>query len=297
MTNEPFSSPTGLVLSAGGERVVAWQVGVLAGLADAGLDARRATRIVGTSAGALVAARLAGGCDPRADADGLAEAHTRTADVPRVVATAAALARMVAAWQAGGELADRRRRVGAAALAANHAGRGDAEAGVAQVARELPPGPWPPTLRLVAVDARSGARVVLAPADRVPLERAVAASRAVPMLFAPVTIDGRACMDGAVGSATNADIAAAAGTARIVVLDPNGGDSPLDRLWADALRAEVAALERRGIAVDVIAADAAARAAMGPQVMSAAGAPRAVAAGRATGRAWAGAWRDAPVAA
>jgi NTE family protein len=68
MSNAPFIRPTGLVLSAGGERVVAWQVGVLAGLADAGLDPRRATRIVGTSAGALVAARLAGGIDPRADA-------------------------------------------------------------------------------------------------------------------------------------------------------------------------------------------------------------------------------------
>jgi NTE family protein len=57
-----------VVLAAGGERVVAWEVGVLAGLADAGLDPRGAEVVLGTSAGALVAARLAAGEDPRVDA-------------------------------------------------------------------------------------------------------------------------------------------------------------------------------------------------------------------------------------
>ena len=41
---------------SGGERVVAWEVGVLAGLTDGGIDARRAEVVLGTSAGALVAA-------------------------------------------------------------------------------------------------------------------------------------------------------------------------------------------------------------------------------------------------
>ena len=46
-----------IALSGGGERVVAWEVGVLAGLADGGLDARQAEVVLGTSAGALVASR------------------------------------------------------------------------------------------------------------------------------------------------------------------------------------------------------------------------------------------------
>jgi len=55
---------TSVAVAGGGERVVAWEIGVPAGFADAGLDLRGAVRIVGTSAGALVAARLAAGEDP-----------------------------------------------------------------------------------------------------------------------------------------------------------------------------------------------------------------------------------------
>ena len=36
-----------VALSGGGERVVAWQVGVLAGLADSGLDLRWASAVLG----------------------------------------------------------------------------------------------------------------------------------------------------------------------------------------------------------------------------------------------------------
>ena len=136
----------------------------------------------------------------------------------------------------------------------------------------------------MAIDAGSGARVVLGPADRVPVPRGVAASRAVPLLFDPVTVAGRRCVDGALGSATHADLAAGG---RVLVLDPNGDDTPLARVWATALSDEIAALRASGASVDVIAADPAARAAMGPDLMSGAGAPHALAVGRETGRAWA----------
>jgi len=72
---------TAVVLAGGGERVVAWEIGVLAGFADAGLDLRGAVRIVGTSAGALVAARLAAGEDPRDEADAIAREALRPAAV------------------------------------------------------------------------------------------------------------------------------------------------------------------------------------------------------------------------
>jgi NTE family protein len=61
-----FVSPDLLVLAAGGVVGEAWMTGVLAGIEDAaGVDLRRVEGFVGTSAGAMVAARLAAGQRPR----------------------------------------------------------------------------------------------------------------------------------------------------------------------------------------------------------------------------------------
>ena len=75
-----------IVLGAGGERVVAWETGVLAGLADAGVDL--SGPVLGTSAGAAVGARLALGADPRADADRLAASAAERAGGPSIAAAA-----------------------------------------------------------------------------------------------------------------------------------------------------------------------------------------------------------------
>src|SRR5262249_59429539 len=50
-----------LVLGAGGETGIAWEVGLLAGLAAHGVDLAAADLVVGTSAGAGVAARINSG--------------------------------------------------------------------------------------------------------------------------------------------------------------------------------------------------------------------------------------------
>jgi len=50
-----------LVLGGGGVTGVAWETGVLAGLSESGLDLSNADLLVGTSAGAAVAAQLASG--------------------------------------------------------------------------------------------------------------------------------------------------------------------------------------------------------------------------------------------
>ena len=50
-----------LVLGAGGEAGIAWEVGLLAGLAERGVDLTAADLVVGTSAGAGVAARINSG--------------------------------------------------------------------------------------------------------------------------------------------------------------------------------------------------------------------------------------------
>src|SRR4051812_11402879 len=66
-----FLRPDVLVLAGGGIVGEAWMQGLLAGIEDAsGLDLREAEAFVGTSAGSIVAARLAAGRRPARPKDG-----------------------------------------------------------------------------------------------------------------------------------------------------------------------------------------------------------------------------------
>lgn len=211
-----------VALAGGGERVVAWEAGVLSGLRV------RPDVVLGTSAGALVAARFAAGW----------VAHDEVAPGPH---PAEAFARLATVWEvAGTTLQQRRRTLGRYALAASPGGE---EAFVARIAARVPH-VWPAALRIAAIDAETGERVVFDGGD---VARAVAASRAVPGLLPPVTIDGRPYIDGALGSATNADVL----RGEVIVIAPLG-DGPADRLWREALASEVSTLEREGSRVTVI---------------------------------------------
>src|SRR5262249_18364008 len=160
------------------------------------------------SAGALVGARLAAGLDPRDDAGRIRASRVRDLDGRR------AFAALAAAWEpAGRTTAERPRAVRRLGL---DRAPGGAEAAVESLAARLPAG-WPPSLRVAAIDAHSGERVVFGARSGVPLARAVAASRAVPVLRAPVGIDGRPYIDGALGSATNAHALARAAPPIIVI--------------------------------------------------------------------------------
>ncbi len=206
-----------IALSAGGERVVPWQVGVLAGLADGGLDPRGAVAVLGTSAGALVAARLAAGIDPRADAD-------RIVPTPEDSDAGQSLAVLAGAWPAAGwTLTQRRRAFGK--LAMRHSPGGE-DAFVARVGRRLGSDVWPAPLRVAAIDAERGERVVFDAASGVSPARAIAASRAIPTVLPPVTIGGRPFVDGALGSATNADALAGVDAACILVITAVPAEPP-----------------------------------------------------------------------
>jgi NTE family protein len=54
---------TALVLGGGGITGIAWEIGVLAGFADAGIDLTGADLVVGTSAGSVVGAQVTGGAE------------------------------------------------------------------------------------------------------------------------------------------------------------------------------------------------------------------------------------------
>jgi NTE family protein len=272
---------TAVVLAGGGERVIAWQVGVLAGFEDSGFDLSRAAWVVGTSAGAHVAARLAGGEDMRAAADDLA-----TRPVGPVAASPAPAFEQLARYYAeAGTAREGRRRVGALALSA---GVERIDPLIAGLGSWHPPDEWPEALRVVAVDAERGDRRVLDSTSRVSPRVGVAASRAIPVLRRPVRLRTRQLIDGAIGSATNADVAIDETIDRVLIVAalPDDGDHPtLTELWNDALRRELAELDAAGIEVYIVLATAADLEAMGPDLMSGAQAALAVTAGRRAGRA------------
>ncbi len=56
--------------------------------------------------------------------------------------------------------------------------------------------------------------------DHVPISTAVRASGALPMVYAPVKLDGRELVDGGITSTTNLDIAVEAGAKLVVVINP-----------------------------------------------------------------------------
>ncbi|MDH6464856.1 NTE family protein [Micromonospora sp. A200] len=244
-----------LVLGGGGVTGVAWEWGLLAGLAQRGVVLADADLVVGTSAGSVVGAQL---CSGRP----VCESYEAQLAAPTGEVAArfgwSAVARLV--W-AGGRTRDAvraRAAVGAMAVAARTPSEASRRA---VIEARLPAREWPARRLLVtAVDATSGQFVVFEATSGVSLVDAVAASCAVPGVWPPVTIGDRRYVDGGVRSVVNADLAA--GAERVVVLAPmTSGFGPMPRLSA-----QVAAL--RSVArVAVVSPDRAARAAIGRNVL------------------------------
>jgi NTE family protein len=194
---------TALVLGAGGITGVAWQLGILVGLHDRGIDLGRADLILGTSAGAMTGALIAAFGDPRTAA--AIEAPLGPGDPPmRADWTRGALAFQLLQDETL-DPAQMRRQIGAIALEAEV---GPPEPWLAAFGRRLPIQGWPDRLVVTAVDTRNGEPVTWDRDAGVPLVAAVAASCAVPCLFPPIPVNGSRFMDGGLRSRTNADLAA-----------------------------------------------------------------------------------------
>lgn len=263
---------TALVLGGGGITGIAWEIGVLAGLAEAGVDLTGADLVVGTSAGSVVGAQLTSGADLEALFARQLEPPTgeRAARMTR-----AALARYGwAVLRSRGDDVAFRRRVGALALAAEQAGLTPTEQERLDViGSRLVSRAWPDRdLRITTVDAQTGEFRVLDRTSGVPLLQAVAASCAVPGVYPPVTIDGRRYVDGGMRSAANADLAE--GCDRVVVLAPiPRGIGPLA-----SVDAQVTGMVAR---VAVVSPDEASRRAIGRNVLDPAARAGSARAGRA----------------
>ncbi|MDT0304827.1 patatin-like phospholipase family protein [Streptomonospora wellingtoniae] len=259
-----------LVLGGGGVTGIAWELGVLAGLREAGLDLSAADTVVGTSAGSVVGAQITSGA-------AIEDLYARQLRPPDGEIAArlhpGVLARW--AWAFVRERDPRRARARIGRMA--HAGSGSSVAERRRViASRLPSVQWPRTdLLIAAVDARTGERAVFERTTGAALVDAVTASCAVPGVWPPAVIGGRPYIDGGVHSTSNADLAA--GSGGVVALCPIArGAGPLPGP-AD----ELAALEASGARTALVSPDAAAVAAIGPNVLDPAARAASARAGRA----------------
>ena len=241
-----------LVLGGGGVVFVAWLTGYLGELASRGIEVDDADRIVGTSAGALLAGIVAAG-----RLDRFRGLLRLLAGRPALISRLAPAASLKPSQERGRELFENARdaapatirAIGAGALAA---GTPSAVRLPASVLLMLQRWRWPDDRLVVsAVDAYSGERLALSRASGVPLLRAIAASASVPGLFAPQPLLDRRGMDGGVcGTGIHADLVA--GAARALVF-PISASLPEARLTIapDGVEREVAALRESGTAVRV----------------------------------------------
>jgi NTE family protein len=265
------SQRTALVLGGGGITGIAWEIGVVAGLADAGIDLTSADLVVGTSAGSVVGAQLTSGTPVEELFAGQLEppTHERVARLGRRVLARYGLAML----RSRRDDVAFRRRIGALACAAADAGLTPTEdERRAAIASRLPVTEWPDRrLVVTAVDAETGELARFTRTSGVELVAAVGASCAVPGVYPPVTIDGRRYVDGGMRSGANADLAN--GYERVVVLAPlPRGFGPMT-----SVDAQVTGLVSR---VAVVSPDAAARTAIGKNVLDPAARAAAARAGR-----------------
>jgi NTE family protein len=249
-----------LVLGGGGVTGVAWELGVLRGLEAGGVPVAQADLLVGTSAGSIVGAQLGGGVD----LDRLYQAQLEPPEPAGGPPARLDWQTMGAIWMELAQHAsgpeDFRARMGARALAAPAVPESER---IETIISRLPMRDWPERPLLVtAVDVASGELVVFDRDAGVPLPLAVAASCAVPMVYPPVSIDGRRYMDGGTRSTTNADLAAGHEAVLVVAPIANPGMGPL----MPGLPSELATLGP-GTRVEVITPDDAALAAIGPNVL------------------------------
>jgi NTE family protein len=279
---QPATQPRrGLVLGAGGVLGAAWSVGALCALEEStGVDLRTCDYIVGTSAGAVLAALLGSGVTP---------GELRDHQLGRAVR-----GRLVELpWDydqsTGGSLPPiPRLGVGSAALVRNNVrhlrrlpptavisallpvGRGSLNELATLVAALAPDGGWAqhPGVWIVAMDYETGRRVPFGRpgAPRASLVEAVTASCAIPAWYSPVMIDGHRYVDGVACSATSVDLLASQELDEVYIVAPLVSletDHPrslllrMERRWRAAVTRrclhEIAKLEAVGTKVTILA--------------------------------------------
>lgn len=260
-----------LVLGGGGPVGVAWESGLLAGLAEGGLDLSNADFIVGTSAGSFVGAQLALGRSPAQiaapDLAGAVPASTVSGPPPDLTML---VTKMLEAASGTRPAEQVRAEIGAWALQSPAI---DEEAFISRFAPSLggeSDGAWPAkSFACTAVDAADGSFVVWNKDAGIGLARAVASSCAVPGISPPVSFRGHRYIDGGMRSATNADLAKGYGSVLVVAVTLRAMPSFVADVFRRRFEAELQTLRDSGSRVEVIVPDEESGAAFGMNLMDA----------------------------
>jgi NTE family protein len=216
-----------LVLAGGGLVGIAWETGILRGIADESPATAKALLesdvLVGTSAGSTVGAQLGSGLGIEAlfDRQTTASSAELSPNVDFEEITELFLSAMS---PSNTTKAEQLQKIGAVALASAtvpEAVRRDV------IAQRLPSHEWPDrVLRISAIDAATGELVTFDRNAGVGLVDAVAASCAVPGVWPPVTIGDRRYIDGGVGSSVNMALARDCDAAVVLVPSSRSAPSP-----------------------------------------------------------------------
>ena len=239
----------GLLLGGGGSVGIAWENGVLAGLADAiSFEPAKSTVIVGTSAGSAVGADMALGKDPH-DALALDRAgkNPRRSHPPPDLekgAFAEIIALMLSPEAGKPETVARIAEIARGADTAL-----SEEQFVAMFKKTVGTDEWPDVdFRPTACTCSTGRPKFWTAADGVPLSRAVASSCAIPGYFPTVSHAGEHYMDGSRGPRYHTGIVKDLALDAALFVGPR---IPIPRV-SEMLVDDMAALEATGVAVHTI---------------------------------------------
>jgi NTE family protein len=269
----PEKARVGLVLGGGGVLGAAWLMGALSAVErETGWRARDADLVMGTSAGAAVAAVAAARDrawgqleeDSAAGAEFLSLLGAAAYDVERPGRWMrwGSWRMVVETWRGGGDAALGRTWAGVLPHGLVSTRRLEST-----IDFHVPAWPIDPELWIVATDYESGRREVFGSTDSIGVGRAVAASCAIPGFYRPVRIGSRLYVDGGVASSTNLDLLAGRGLDLVICLVPL---SPLRavahrtpsarfrELLQRRLRRQIAAVEATGTEVLLIEPEGAA---------------------------------------
>jgi NTE family protein len=257
---------------------IAWESGLIAGLAQEGVELAAADFIVGTSAGSFVGAQLAMGRKPASLAAAQMSAQPAAVRPPGNGPSQPApdlmklMELMAEAATSDAPPEEVRKKIGAYALEAKTISEEQFIATFGGMLQNLAEDAWPQrNYACTAVDAVSGEFVTWGNASRVGLARAVASSCSVPGIYPPITINGSRYIDGGMRSATNADLVK--GYDLAVVVSVTTGTNAADPVAAarskQRLEEELQAIRDGGGKVELIQPDEEALAAFGPNLMDA----------------------------
>lgn len=241
------------ILGGGGVVGIAWETGLVVGLAEAGLDLREADLFVGTSAGSCVAAQITSGLT-------LDELYQRQIDpalqaieLPIMVNMQQWMTNLTHIIDQSKSLSEIRRAAGALALTTDTVSEPERRA---VLLSRLPVHRWSQhQIKIVAVEAQSGERCVFDHNSDVELIDAVTASCAIPGIWPPATIGDHRYIDGGTYSNENADLAV--NMDRVLIFAPDVPSIP-----AEKLETQVELLERNGAQVEIVHPDEAMKAAL-----------------------------------